>query len=266
MGGEIFTRSAVTKIGCNTTHATSVTTENGEVYEAKVFISNIHPSSIIEMIDPSMFRKAYRDRIRGLNNTISHFSVYIKFKPNTVPYSNCNYYNFKDNDVWGCSSYTQADWPRGYLYMHQVSRQNIEYAESAIMIAYMNFNEVERWINTTIEHRGDDYVQFKEQKQEVMLGLLERDYPGIRQHMQSVYSSSPLTQRDYTGSPRGSMYGIEKDKNYPKQTFLSHKTKIPNLFFTGQNTNAHGILGVAISAIITTEEFAGTESIISEIL
>ena len=34
----------------------------------------------------------------------------------------------------------------------------------------------------------------------------------------------------------------------PISVFISPKTKIPNLLFTGQNLNMHGVLGVTIGA------------------
>jgi all-trans-retinol 13,14-reductase len=62
------------------------------------------------------------------------------------------------------------------------------------------------------------------------------------------------------------MYGILKDINYLEQTFISHRTKVPNLFLTGQNINSHGILGVAISAFITSSELVDLKKVITEII
>jgi all-trans-retinol 13,14-reductase len=98
-----------------------------------------------------------------------------------------------------------------------------------------------------------------------LLRQLEKDFPGIRNNIKEVYTSSPLTLRDYTGTKDGSMYGILKDKDCLEKTFISHRTKIPNLLFTGQNINSHGILGVAVSAFITSSEFVGLEKEINEI-
>jgi all-trans-retinol 13,14-reductase len=61
------------------------------------------------------------------------------------------------------------------------------------------------------------------------------------------------------------MYGILKDKNSLEQTFISHHTKVPNLFFTGQNINSHGILGVTVSALITSSEFVDLRAVVRTI-
>jgi all-trans-retinol 13,14-reductase len=49
------------------------------------------------------------------------------------------------------------------------------------------------------------------------------------------------------------------------KTFISPRTKIPNLFLTGQNLNLHGLLGVTVSAIVTCSEIFGGEYIVQKI-
>ena len=264
-GGEIFTQSAVKSIVCNASQATSVILESGETIEAKYFISDVHPEVTLKMLDTPLIKRVYRERIINLENTISNFILYITFKPGTVPYANYNFYKFNSPDVWHCGSYTQKDWPRGYILMHQVPQNNMTFAQSGVLISYMRFDEVDKWSGTTVGKRGEDYNAFKETKKEILLKQLEIDYPGIRQNILDVYTSSPLTLRDYTGTKDGSMYGVLKDKDHLEQTFISHHTKVPNLFFTGQNINSHGILGVAVSALITCAEFVELNSVVNEI-
>ncbi|MCE5344940.1 MAG: NAD(P)/FAD-dependent oxidoreductase [Bacteroidales bacterium] len=263
-GGEVFTGTEVNTINCNTSKATSITLANGEIIEAKYFISNTHPAVTLNMLDSSLIKKIYRERIMNVENTISNFVLYIEFKPDTVPYANFNFYKYKSDNVWGCSSYTSNDWPRNYIFMHQVPLKNMRFAESGVLISYMKFDEVIKWSDTYLGKRGPDYKLFKEAKKEILLRQLENDFPGIRNNIKEVYSSSPLTLRDYTGTKNGSMYGILKDKNYPERTLISHHTKVPNLFFTGQNINSHGILGVAVSAVITSSEFVELKRVVND--
>ena len=54
------------------------------------------------------------------------------------------------------------------------------------------------------------------------------------------------------------MYGIIRDKNFPTQTLVSQRTKIPNLFMTGQSINFHGVMGVTVTAKITCEQIMAT--------
>lgn len=264
-GGEIMPHAEVTEIICNNEKATAIKLSNGTIIEANSFISNMHPQATIDKIHSSLIRKAYRSRIRDLENTISNFTVYIKFKKEATPYLNYNYYYYENGDVWNANFYDRKRWPESYLYMHQCTQNHAKWADSAELIGYMRYEEVKRWENTQIEKRGDNYLAFKEEKADKLLQKLEESFPGIRNAIDSFYTSSPLTYRDYIATKEGSMYGIVRDKNFPSQTLVSQRTKIPNLFMTGQNINSHGILGVIIGAMITCAEFLGINPIIQQI-
>jgi all-trans-retinol 13,14-reductase len=149
--------------------------------------------------------------------------------------------------------------------MHQSVQEKAAFAESAQMIAYMHYDEVKQWENTKVGRRGKDYEDFKAEKAQKMLDKLEVSFPKIKNAIEAVYTSSPLTYRDYTATKEGSMYGIIRDKSFPSHTLVSQRTKIPNLFLTGQNINSHGILGVTIGAMITCAEFLGINTVIREI-
>ena len=265
MGGAVNSLSQVTAINCDDTKARSVTLSTGEILPADYIISNIHPLRTVEMLNTRLIRKPYRQRIASLNNTVSNFTVYIRFKKETVPYMNSNLFHYNTASVWGCENYTEKTWPLNFLYMHLCSEPKQKYAAGAILIAYMNFADVEKWKGTRIEHRGDDYMEFKHMKAQKLLDELEKQMPGTLQNIEKYYTSSPLTYLDYTGTGEGSMYGILRDCNEPIQSVVSQRTKIPNLFQVGQNINSHGILGVIIGSIITSGELLGVNTIIEQI-
>jgi all-trans-retinol 13,14-reductase len=167
MGGEVHACSQVTKINCNNTHAVSVTLENGEELTGDYFISNIHPKRMVKLLDTHLIRKSYRERITCLRNTIGNFTVYIHFKKDTVPYFNSNLYHYnEEEDVWRGSNYTQDTWPNNFLYMHLCSSIDQQYADSAILMSYMNYEDVAQWEGTQIGRRGEAYEAFKQQKAE----------------------------------------------------------------------------------------------------
>ncbi|MBO4503886.1 MAG: NAD(P)/FAD-dependent oxidoreductase [Bacteroidales bacterium] len=264
-GGEIRTKNEIVEIVCDDKHAVGVRLATGEYVEADSFISNIHPQAMLNLLDTHLIRKAYRARINDLDNTIANFTLYIKFKEKATPYLNYNYYYYENDDVWQSTDRQAGDKLRSYLFMHQCAEQNQKWAQSAEMIGYMKFDEVAQWADTTRGHRGEAYKEFKERTAEHYLSILEQSFPGIRSTIEGYETSSPLTYRDYTATQNGSMYGIIRDKNFPTQTLVSQRTKIPNLFLTGQNINSHGILGVTIGAALTCAEFLGLNKIIDEI-
>lgn len=132
-------------------------------------------------------------------------------------------------------------------------------------MTYMDFHEVIKWENSFTGKRDAGYYEFKEEKANQLISLAEKQFPGLRSKIAFTETSTPLTWRDYTGTPGGSMYGIQKDYHDPSGTSVVPKTKIPGLLFTGQNVNLHGALGVTIGAVMTCSEILGYEYIIKKI-
>jgi all-trans-retinol 13,14-reductase len=158
-----------------------------------------------------------------------------------------------------------ADWPGNFFMTTPATSHNTKYAFNATIMSYMNIEDVRKWEHTKVGRRGDDYQEFKKEKSEQILDLVERRYPGFRKTVKKYYSSTPLTYRDYTGTVDGSMYGILKDSSDPVKTLISPRTKIPNLFLTGQNIILHGVLGVTIGAVTTCSELLGKEYLVDKI-
>ncbi len=75
----------------------------------------------------------------------------------------------------------------------------------------------------------------------------------------TYYTSTPLTYRDYTLTPQGSAYGVRKDCRNLVVTMLSPRTPVPNLLLTGQNLMLHGLEGVSMTALMTCSEVLGKE-------
>src|SRR5690606_31686331 len=113
--------------------------------------------------------------------------------------------------------------------------------------------------------RGADYEAFKQEKANVFMREIEKRYPHIKGKVKSVHVSTPLSYRDYIGGFNGNLYGYIKDSENPLKTFISPKTKLDNLFLTGQSINMHGVLGVTIGAVQTCTEIVGKQYLVDSI-
>lgn len=270
-GGEVYKHSEVVDMTCVNRKLESVTIENGHKIYGNIFISNIEPKHTLRMIGEEHFRKSYNRRIQDMESIVSAFSIHIVLKPKTFKYLNKNYYHFKDyRKVWNALDYTQESWPETYMVSMGVRKSQDDWGEQLTAITYMKYAEVKEWESTfnTVAQTGDrgkSYEAFKEQKTEVFLKELEKKFPNIRKCTQSVYTSTPLSYRDYIGNHQGSMYGYVKDVKDPLKSFISPRTKIENLYLTGQSLNMHGILGVTISGVVTCSEILGGSYLIKKI-
>jgi all-trans-retinol 13,14-reductase len=192
--------------------------------------------------------------------------VYLRFKPETLPYMNYNFYGYRENTPWNCEKYTPENWPKGYLYMHFCNEDHQRWAEGGVILSYMQYSEVAQWQGTHIGRRGDDYKAMKQRRAEQLIDVVCRDFPCLRDAIAGYETSTPLTYQDYTGTEGGSMYGVAKDINLGPAGRVPHRTKVPNLLLTGQNINSHGILGVLVGTIVTCSELLTSEHIFQDII
>lgn len=266
-GGRVLTGQKVVKILSNDSSVTGVLTASSEHYDADIVVSAIHPVPTLSMTDSPLIRPAFRRRMASLPNTIGIFSVYLDFKEGSLPYMNSNYYAYADGfSPWDSEHYTAEDWPRGYLYMHFCHESNPRYARAGVILSYMRFEEMAPWIGTTIGHRGKDYERFKHDHAERLIDSVEQAFPGLRNHIQHYYTSTPLTYLNYTGTPEGSAYGIARDISLGVSCHVPQRMKLPGLYLTGQNINSHGILGVLVGTVVTCSDLLGTEYVYQQII
>ena len=265
-GGKVLLRHKAGKIECNDTQATAVITEDGERFPADLVISAIHPTNTIGLIDSHLIRPAYRRRLQDIHNTTSAFTVYLKFKKDTVPYMNSNLYYYRGHSIWRCEDYDDASWPKCLLYMHFCHEDNPKWAQTGEILTYMDFKEMEPWQGTQIGHRGESYQAFKRMKAEKAIDALEQEVPGIRDKIEHYYTSTPLTYLYYTGTPCGSMYGMAKDIHTLGTGSVTCRTNIPNLLLTGQSITSHGMLGVLAGSLVTCSEVLTMDEIFSQVM
>ena len=269
-GGEVYKYKEVVRFGVEENTVTSVEMKDGTSVSGKIFISNVDPKATLKMVGENKFRKSYFNRIQSLEGVFSAFSLYIVFKPETFKYRNHNYYHFNTTDeVWTAHEYDEESWPKAYMASMNARKDNV-WADGMTFLTYMKFDELKQWedtVSTTADKqdRGESYDTFKIRKADKFLQKIELKFPGIRECIKSVHTSTPLSYRDYIGGFKGNMYGYEKDSNNPMKTFIASKTKLDNLYLTGQSINMHGVLGVTIGAVVTCSEIIGKEYLVDKI-
>ncbi len=233
---------------------------------ADYFISNLSPQLTLELIkDSSYIRPVFRHRIYKLEQTYGFFTVNIKLKKNTIPYLNRNIYYYSPDltSVWDLTESVADGRIKGVLISQQVPKEGSIYAEAMDILTPMSFSEVMQWENTTVGHRGEAYKAFKARKAEQCISMAANCIPTLRASIENFYTSTPLTYMNYTGAVQGTAYGIKKDNNNLIKTLLTPRTPLSNLFFTGQNLNLHGLLGVSITSLLTCSQIIGKERMVS---
>lgn len=270
LGGKVLKHKEVVDAVYKNGEIESVVTCDGFLFRAKNFISNMHPLKTVEVFGEENFRPAYRNRLKKLENTVSSFMVYFSLKKESFPYINHNIYAYSKDEVWETVNYSDTEWPEALFICTSATVNQGEFADSLSVMAYMDYEEVKEWEHTfsTVKdpsERGESYLEFKKRKEELVIKRLEEIFPGFRSSIKNVYSSTPLTYKDYIGTKDGSLYGIKKDYNQIMQSKINTRTRVPNLFLTGQNLVFHGILGASIGAMVNVFCFIDDNELINKI-
>ena len=264
-GGEVVACDAVTWVEVNNRKVAYVRTAKGRQYEADWYISDIHPCTLLTLMDEHTFPKAFRDRMNEIPNSYSAFSLYIKMKDGRFPYINhSEYYTQRYDEIWNfCRD--EAFWPMGFLLMTPPEENQGPWSNKVLVTAPMQFDMVRRWENTTVGRRGNDYEQWKQARTDELLAQVEELHPGFREAIEAINASSPLTIRDFYGVKEGSICGFSKDCRNITLSQLPVVTKVSNLLLTGQNNNLHGFCGVPLTAINTCEAILGLNNVIEKL-
>ena len=264
-GGQVLVKRMACQIECDDKQATAVITSDGERYAADLVISAIHPAKTMQMVQSRLIRPAYRQRIIEGRNSTSAFTVYLKFRKDSVPYMDHNFYYYRGDSVWGCEQYDEASWPKFLLYMHFCQEANPVYATTGEILTYMTMDEVRQWEGTHVGRRGESYEAFKQKKAEAAIAALEEEMPGLSEKIEAYYTSTPLTYIDYTGVPEGALYGMMKDVDLLGSAGVTSRTRVPNLLLSGQSITLHGMMGVLAGSMVTCSEVLTMEEIISQL-
>lgn len=265
-GGHVIAGDAVESVKVVDRVVESVMTKSKKQYVGDWYISDVHPATLFALTGDGAFPRIYVNRIKEIPNSYSAFSVYIKFKPESYPYVNHPCY-FQENyeTVWNLGEYTEDSFPQGFMFITPPTHNQGPWANRMIINCVMPFDAVRRWEHTTIGHRGNDYVEWKERLTNKVIAKMDMLKPGFRDAIDVSFASSPLTIRDYYGVKEGSLYGHRCDCKNMLQSQMPIATKVRNLLLTGQNVNLHGICGVPLTAIETAEAIVGRGVILDKI-
>jgi all-trans-retinol 13,14-reductase len=264
-GGEISTAEAAEWLQVTDRHVDYLRTSKGRQLVADWYVSDIHPCTLLKLMDAHAFPKSYRDRLDSIPNAHSAFSLYLKMKENSFPYINhTEYFMTRYTDIWNFSR-SDKPWPLGLMMMTPPVTGQGPWSRKVLVTAPMPFNMAARWEHTQTGRRGADYEQWKREKADALLALIEEMHPGFREGIEQMETSSPLTIRDYYAVKDGSISGFAKDCRNIALSQVPVVTKIHNLLLTGQNCNLHGICGVPLTAITTCEAILGLNHIIRRI-
>lgn len=123
-------------------------------------------------------------------------------------------------------------------------------------ITFINYDAFEDFKREDIE-RSASYLKFKEQLIAKFLVTLEKVIPNISNHIVQKELGTPLTNKYYINSTRGSVYGTEKSLKHIGPFAYKSKSEIENLYMCGASIVSHGVAGASYSGVQTAATILG---------
>ena len=118
------------------------------------------------------------------------------------------------------------------------------------VVTFVPWEVFQRWQDTKWKKRGEDYDAFKAKLEAAMLNQFLENMPGLRDMVDHVELSTPLSTDNFCRPIHGSIYGIEPTPERFKNSDLRAKSRLPGLFFSGSEVSSVGVIGAMMGGVI----------------
>lgn len=248
-GGEVINNTEVCKVISSGKQVVSILTSDNRRFEADRYVCAISPKAFLRIVEGDFFRQSTKQRINEYQNDSSCCICHAKLRDHSFPFLN--------HMIFMPALETDEKLPRYISMITPMEKNQGEWATTLEILSFVHYEPFKKWEDSYTGNRDDIYSKLKREIATKIINHIAAFYPEIRQAIDEIYISTPLTIRDYFANPLGATYGQQG-------VFIPIKTKAENLFMTGQSIQYQGMFGVMITSILTAETILG-KSLIEEI-
>ncbi len=257
-GGEVLFRKRVEKIMIKERRAKGVWTEDGELFEAPLVISNVNPYLMLKMLPEELQTPFYR-KIHRLEPSLSCFILYLatdlNLKEKAIPYFTY---------LRSCSNLEEEDrmLRRGELPQTPTISLSIPTLLDP-SLAPPGHHLIKALLIAPYSYQGEwgkkdsaTYHRIKEALMKKVISYLDSKWiSGLKDRLLYKEAATPITLERYTGNQWGAMYGLSSTPQQIGRRRPPHQTPIPGLFQVGHYTRpSHGIVGASLSALFAVRQ------------
>lgn len=256
LGVELFLASEVAAVEAGPDGAVSgVRLARGESIACNAVVATLNPRLLADLVPAHAFRPAYRQRLKGLEETISAFLCFATCERPVPSLAGRNLFLVPSPACM--NELGRQPVGEGPLYLSAAYRAGKEEPAGFIGICPVLFDEAK-----AEEGRGAEYRREKEEALKRMRAQIGRAYPELDGAIVTLEGSTPLTVRDYCSNPLGGLYGV---KHMVGQYNPHPATKMPGLYLAGQAVVAPGLLGAMLSGFLTCGTILGHDLLRKEL-
>lgn len=261
-GGTVAIKAGVKNIIFDQNKAIGVELENGDRITAKKVISNAGVYNTFNHLIPQQSKKTENTSdLNKIDPSMSHVCLYVGLNKTDAELK------LPKHNIWHYESYRQ-DEKFDHHIAHDPSRSPVTYISfpsakdpdwqkthqgtaTIQVVGSFPFQSMAKWENEKWQHRGEEYEQLKEEIKNNLLSKLFSVMPEIKDHIEYMELSTPLSTKHFSNYAHGEIYGLEHTPNRFKLKQLRPVTNYKNLYLTGQDIVCVGVGAALFSGVIT---------------
>ncbi|WP_320172127.1 NAD(P)/FAD-dependent oxidoreductase [Maridesulfovibrio sp.] len=261
-GVEIITGRAVERITADRERRfTGIVLADGTELSGESCVWCAHPASMIECAPEDAFRPVFRKRIVCLEETPSAMIIFGTADAPLPELTRRNIYLWPEKDYSLILKGLEKPEDNA-IFISAGQTTKTGQAQPITAISPCSFNLFEKWKDSTRKNRPADYLELKKKLTAELVKTVFERCPELRGRVKFTDSATPLTLKDYCGSPYGSMYGAAHTAS---QYNPLPATRMSGLFLAGQSIIAPGVLGAVVSAYLACGLICGHDKIHEEL-
>jgi all-trans-retinol 13,14-reductase len=254
-GGELRVSADVQQILVRDGRAVGVSFEHGgQRHEALAhhLISDIGVTNTVACLDTDTAR-AWQQTVRGLSPGVGFVGLYLGFDGDVAAAGadSANRWIYDGDDI-GRLWQSPADEDAPGLFVSFASLKDPSWTgpASAELLAPIDTAVFAPWLTRPDGPRSEDYLAFKDWVGARLVAQFERCFPALAPMLRFHEVATPLTQRRYTRTPDGSMYGLEMSGERLGHEGLRIRTPVPGLLLAGQDVFGPGVQAAFMSGLM----------------
>ena len=225
-GSDIFYNNGVKKIIVENGIAVGVLADDGNEYRAKQIISNVSPTvTYSQLVGEKDTPIAAREYLKPYKPAISAVTCFIGLDctPAEVGFTdsfNLTYNSLNENRDFLNSYELDTSVDPIISTCYTIDDPMVSPPGTSILTAgTLKYSEA--WEKLSPEQ----YYEAKYKAADTIVERLEKQFPGLRSHIEEIEIATPLTHMRYLGHPGGAIYGYEQDLKssvffFPQDTFI----------------------------------------------
>ena len=267
-GGELRTRSLVTRILVENGRAAGVVLADGQVLRAPVVVSNAdYRRTVRDLVGTRHFPEVYAARAERATMALPLAVLYLALEPDTIPPRESNIWWYETDDIdemYAELNTGPFDVPRFGFISSGSAKSGTAADHHTVEVMTTCPREYATWVGGDegamgYGYRADrQYLARKERLDEALFAIAERALGPLSGKVLHREVATPLTQVRFTRSTGGCSYGIGATPRQFGPTRPAHATAIPGLYLVGASTESgFGIVGTTVGGVRCAEAITG---------